>query len=198
MIRYYVTVKKAKFTTECDIRVSQTASGKYSSTVAFRVVNKSGVFVSDAEVLYALIDQNGTTVEQKSFKVYDLVPGATVYKTVSFDIQDTYVAAATGGVQTWTRNPSYKYTNMTKKVNIKMTSQTESSMSFTFKNKSKKTVNGTADLLFLDAEGKILFIRQMSFYLQPKATSTDTAGYIPEGTVSTKLVKRAYAKDYVG
>ena len=196
--KYVFTVKNAKI--DCNLvslAVTQSSSGKYNSIAAFQIVNKSGVYIPSAKIAYSLTGDAGMVLESDAFTVSDLLPGATIYKTVDYSFKDAPIVSATAKMEDFSRySAETKYLNMSSKINVTQTAGdlASGSMSFTMKNTTKKTVSGESDVIFKDAAGNIIYVRGMSFYLKSKGVATTDVTYIPDGAVTYQVVTRAYAR----
>ena len=191
----YVTVKKPSFSCNSTLFTSQTSSGKFNSTVGITVTNKSGIMVSSMTVNYELTDVTGTVVEAKSFYASYVGNNQTFYRLVDYSYKDTAIASVKVNVTDCSIYTG-KYTDQNKNITVNPTNQTDSSVSYTISNSAKKNVSGSVDVVFYDASGNIIYVRNISLYMKPNETKTENINfYLPQGTAigNIQIYKRAYS-----
>ncbi len=181
------------------IAVTTHSSGKYSSTISFNVKNTSGVFLNSGEFTYELLDATGSLVERGTFTLTDLYPNKSIHKIVDYSYKDAPIAAARITKFKGKRSSTnYKYTDLSKKISVKLKSEDSSSKTFKIKNKTKKDVTADVEVLFYDANDNLIYVRTIYVYLKSKGVQTESVNYIPDGAVRYKINTRAYTKTYIG
>ena len=190
-LKYKFKVNKVKLPVKVvDIDVVNTG---YSTKtyVTFKITNKTGVCLQNADINYVLTDAAGTVLKSGAERAYIIPNKKTAYRTVYYN-GEVAAAAGTGSLTSTSRTLNYKYTDITKKITIKEYSNNNNTIQFTVKNKSSQYSTGYADIVFYDANGKIRDVEQLSLYLNKKTTETKTV-YGPSDAVSYKILnKRAY------
>ncbi len=189
--RYKFTVKALKLQIKLHSVNYTTGSVNTTSNIALEIVNKSGVYIPTATYKLRLYDQAGSELETKEHSVSDLVPGAKIYKMITYYGNPVGNIKLIGKVK-GTRYSDRKYYNYSKKVKV-TTSKSGSTIQVKMKNKTKKTVNGEADVVFYNDNGEIIYIRSCSFYLKSKeSTTTNVTLYSDIQNAKYKIFKRAY------
>ncbi|MEE3467360.1 MAG: hypothetical protein VZQ83_02860 [Eubacterium sp.] len=190
--RFVITVKKLKIQAKYSIGVTQGYSN-ITSNIVFEFTNKTGVFLPSATFNVSLINAAGEVVKTEKILASDLVQGTKVYRWTSYYGADAIVNVKVAKkVDVSSHNPTAKYLNMTKKVNVSV-SDNGSSYSVRFKNKTKKSVSAYACFVFYDENGNVMTTYQASAYLTSKGVYTYTLTK-PTGAASYKMYKRACAR----
>lgn len=190
--RYKFTVKNVKIQISCVSVHYTTGSVNTTSDVALEIINKSGVFIPYAKYKVALYDQAGAELETKEYTVSDLVPGAKIYKVITYYGNPVGGARLVGKVS-GSRYNTNKYYNYSKKVKVSST-KSGATLQVRMKNTTKKNVSGSADVVFYGADGSIIYVRPCSFYLKSKeSTSTNVSLFSDMENATYKIFTRAYA-----
>ncbi|MEE1007898.1 MAG: hypothetical protein UH963_01975 [Agathobacter sp.] len=151
--------------------------GKRDSYVTYKVKNKGSVSYSSLYFKYTLKNSKNSTVKSDYESVSYLGAGQSAYV-------DVYVGD-TSGISTSKsyakidntqsrRYLEYKYSSATKYVSYKVSKASDGNFKVKFTNKSKNTVDAVADVVFYDANGKIVDVSTTSRYLTKKSTDTAT------------------------
>ena len=184
-----ITVKKLKLA--CKYKGFH--SNGYSGYAFYEVTNKSGDYISSATLTYDILDASGKVLKTASdMVVYALVPNAKVYTDVLINSDLISQGASAIKVKKYKadHNMSLSYSNYTKKVKV---SYNNSKQSLTFKSKAKVYLNVKVDIVYYDADGKIVDVYSTSAYLSPKGKDTKTTYAPTEQYAKYKVFKRAYA-----
>ena len=198
-LKYKFTVKNVKLDVSVvDINNVQAYSTSVYSYITFKVTNKTGVYLANAKVAYALYDNTGVAVENNDgFTVYALPNKASTYYTVKYYYGAITDAVGVARATSSSHSISYKYTSISSKITIKEKSIDGTTYTFSVKNASKQSSSGYADVAFYDENGKILAVNQLSLSVNKKSTDTKRV-YGPTGAVSYKILgKRAVYSKYV-
>ncbi|MBO4396810.1 MAG: hypothetical protein J5819_10760 [Eubacterium sp.] len=191
--KYYFTVKSVKINCRA-VSVHYTeGSLNTTSDVAVEVINKSGVYINSVTVMLALYDSSGAVLEQKEYTFYDLVPGAKIYKLITY-YGNPVVRIESVGKFKYSRSSANVYSNESKKISVTAQVSGES-MTVNIRNNGKKNASGSADVVFYNANGEVVYVRPCSFYLKPKeATSTNITLYGDAVGATYQIYTRAYAR----
>ena len=191
--RYIFTVKKPNVQLRAVSCHYTEGSVNTTSDIAVEVINKSGVYINDVKVMIALYDASGAVLEQKENTFYDLVPGAKVYKMITY-YGAPVARIETVGKYTINRTSTSKYINVSKKIKVSASAAGET-MTVTIRNTAKKNASGSADVVFYNANGEVVYIRPCSFYLKPNEATTTNISLFGDAVGATyQIYTRAYAR----
>ncbi len=191
--KYYFTVKSAKINFRAVSCHYTEGVSSTTSDIAVEVINKSGVYINSATAMIALYDASGSVLEQKEYTFYDLVPGAKVYKMITYYGNPVARIESVGKLK-YIRTSTSGYTNVTKKVAVRAEVSGES-MTVTIRNNGKKNASGSADVVFTNANGEVVYIRNCSFYLKPGEATTANITLFGDAIGATyQVYTRAYAR----
>jgi hypothetical protein len=175
-------------------------------TIIYKVTNNTKVTYDTLRVSYTLKDSDGDELETDSFSVYDLAPGSSAFKEVSYSSYSytPSVKKCTGKVdlKNSDRSPfNYTYTKRTDKLKVTVTDTVDGdyvNFKVKFKSSYAKSMDAAADIILYDSDDHIIGIKTVTEYLSGKETSTDTYKYYLYKVEYDhyKVVTRAYSREY--
>ena len=164
--------------------------------------NNNGSCFDSLRVLVTFKDKNGKVLYSDSAYMYSVCSKQTVTYSVYLgaNYQDVDMSKTTYKVQ-MSRNPDRKYKNYGKKVSYSEKQRVSGSSTYidvTSKTsyKGKGTISVEYDVLFYNAEGKLIYISNYSATLYKNSNKKTTSILMPYNATSYKIVKRAMLYEY--
>ncbi len=195
-----VTLKTNKGNTVYNVTVSKNPFKVSATPIAgdkllVTVQNTSKSYFGYVDVQVTLCDAAGNPVNQKNTSVSRLGSKQTAYAYVNAYDEGVDLSQTKCAVKEWRRNPSYKYTNYAKKVNVSVVESTSASGRQEIKLRASCNYSGKGwiyiaqEIFCYDAMGQVVGVIEQSCSLyKDKTVYTDSVGsYLPDGTASYKV-----------
>ncbi|MCR5203020.1 MAG: hypothetical protein K6D02_08045 [Lachnospiraceae bacterium] len=189
-----------KLTVKKKIKLAASIFALSNGNIGVKIKNKSGFYLDTVNYTLSLKTSSGSVIETKKGYVYYLGAKKTGYDTISYyessnSVNHVDLSKCSIKYDSVNRGTalSYKFAKADKKV--KFTNRKNSSkIAITAKSTVKDSVYAGASVLFYDSMGNLIDVKDTTFYLSSKSTSTYEVSVPYNGYKSYKVVTRAYIK----
>ena len=169
-----------------------------TSSAVFMVINNNSQAVPYYKVNYQFKDATGAVVNTGSITGYAIAPGQTQYRTEYIGEKYIPMIDVTKSIMSVTVNASLNYVDATSSVTVTESKTVDGDISLTYYNADSSDVSVQTNVLFYDAQGKLIDAEWGYTLLTPGKTEFDTvrAPYEYDDTTYEKVITYSTYKVY--